>query len=452
MDRGSNKPSLYRSDDPPREELPETFVDRYTEWAKLCTDAPEQYHRVHGMMVLSTVVSPYRAYQTSYGKVKPNLWSMILAGTTMTRKTTSMKLALGLLRDCMPDFLLGTDGTPEGIFAELSQREGKVSVFHRDEISGWIESVTKREYMSGMLEAYCKFYDGQEEKRVLRSASYEVKDTNFIVLSGGIQSKMEELINLEHIRMGFIPRFIIVIGNTTLDQMTPIGPPKEDHTGRDAREPIVEELYRLVNYLKPPKPSSSSINLANVVAIPAAGTSTKPVAKVIPLTSEAWQRVQRLERDAYLLADTYQNKELYDAMFQRLVTTIIKCSLLLATARRSDEVELVDVLKAISYADEWIEGMVQFCSAIELRPSLTVWERKVDDVLTFLKRQQPEPASRTDIMRKFRLSKKQMDEIESTLEDRQYIKISVVQGPNRGRPKKVYELASVRIPWEVNHV
>lgn len=441
MDRGTTIPSLYRSDDLPRESLPETFVDRYTEWASLCTDAPVQYHRVHGMMILSAAISPYRAFEAGYGKVKPNIWSMILAGTTMTRKTTSMKLALSILKQCVPDFMMGTDGSPEGFFAEIAGRKGKVSMFHRDEISEWIEVITKREYMSGILGSFMKFYDGQEEKKVLRSATYTIEDPNFIVMSGGIQGKMEELIDLNHIRSGFIPRFIIVIGQTTLEQMTPIGPPKGDSDGRDERERVVEELYKIVEQVKPHTAQNTNINFGNVIAIPKA---TPNLVKVLPLTDEAWARVQRLERDGYVESELTGNKDLFDPMFQRMVTTIIKCSVLLAASRGSETVELTDVLCSIAYSDEWVEGMMKFCKAIELRPSLTVWERKIFDVIRFLKENNPMPVTRSEVMRKFHLGKKQMDEIEATLEDRQYIKISTsLSNGKRGRPAKTYELEMV---------
>lgn len=437
MDRGSIPPSLYRDDDPPREELPESFVDRYTEWASKCTDAPKQYHRVHGLAVLSTVIAPYRAIETQYARIKPNLWTMILAGTTMTRKTTSMKLALSLLNDCIPDYLMGTDGTPEGIFVELAQREGKVSMFHRDEVSGWIDSVVKREYLSGILDSFMKFYDGQRERKVLRSATYEIKDPNFVIMSGGIKSKMEELISLEHVRMGFLPRFIIVIGHTTKEQMTPIGPPSDaTEIGRKLREPIVEELYRIVNHVQPRKPDPSSINLANVIAIPKA----QPIiTEILDVSAAAWERIQQLERDAHLHAELQTNDDLYVPMYERMVTSIMKCAILLATARESKTVEYIDVVKAISYSDEWVQSMVQFCNAIELRPHLTVWERKADDVFRYVKQAYPENVTRSDVMRKFHLGKRQADEIEATLEDRQYIKVSTSMG-GRGRPKKVYEL------------
>lgn len=448
MARGPNPPSLiekpvytlYRKDDPARESLPKCFVDTYVDWAKKVTDAPVQYHVINSISILSAAATPYRFIETGYGIIKPNIWSMILAGTTITRKSTSMSMALKVLKECLPDFLMGTEGTPEGIFSELANRAGEISVFHRDEISGWIEQVTKKDYLAGLLEAFCKFYDGQEEKRILRSTAVHVKDPNLVIISGGIKSRMEELINIEHIRSGFIPRFIIVTGTTTADQIRPIGPPPKSNGQRDPREIVIEELYKIVSHIKPEQGDAGGapVQIGSVIAIP---KNPHVAAKCMEVTDEAWDRIRQVKLDAQYLAESLTNDDIYVPMLDRLSNSLIKIAMLIAASRRSLTVEYIDVVKAISYSDHWVTSAIEFASTVELAPHMTPWEYKVDSIYVWLK-QQREPQKRADVMRRFFLSAKQMNEVEATLEDKDYIRVIRVntRGSGSGRPGKRYEV------------
>src|SRR4030095_15244196 len=209
--------------DTPKQDLPLTFIDEYTEWAHSITDAPPQYHRATGVMILSTILTPHITLPTSYGTIVPNVWMMVLAGTTLTRKSTSLDIARGLLNDVLEDYMLATDGTPEGLLTELAYRDNKVSVFHRDEITGFIGAVGSKQYYAGLLECFTRLYDGQPETRILRRERIEIRHPYLLFMGGGIKTKMEEIVGMEYIRLGFLPRFIFVTGTTSRDKIRPIG-------------------------------------------------------------------------------------------------------------------------------------------------------------------------------------------------------------------------------------
>src|SRR5579862_7181105 len=93
---------------------------------------------------------------TSYGLIIPNLWFLLLADTTLTRKSTALDLAVDMLTEVDPSLIMATDGSIEGMFTALSLRPGQPSIFLRDEFSGLIEMMTKRDYYAGMGEALTK--------------------------------------------------------------------------------------------------------------------------------------------------------------------------------------------------------------------------------------------------------------------------------------------------------
>lgn len=95
-----------------------TVVDEYVEWATSVTDAPPQYHVAGGFIILTSILSGYLRLPTSFSTIIPNLWFMILADTTLTRKSTAMDLATDILDEISPDVMLATDGTVEGIMQD----------------------------------------------------------------------------------------------------------------------------------------------------------------------------------------------------------------------------------------------------------------------------------------------------------------------------------------------
>lgn len=425
--------SFYRPEDLPRNQLPRTFIDRYVDWAVTATDAPRQYHVINAAIGLSTILCPYLLLHTSYGSIKPNIWSMILAGTTLTRKSTSMDMVKSVLDEAHPDYMLGTEGSPEGLFSELATRNGRASMFHRDEITGWMEAIIRKDYLAGLLESLTRLYDGKMEKRVIRSASIEITDPNLIIMSGGIGTKMAEIITMDHIRSGFLPRFIIVTGTTRAEDQRPIGPPVEiSHTHRDPREAVVEELYKIAcNYI--PASTENKVEIGGITKLIKAPNQQH----IMTATPETWQRLQELKFDAAWAGEQSGNPDIYIPLFDRLTNSIIKVAMLLAGSRMSDIIEETDLLCAINYSDDWVRSAMEFASSLENHSDMKdPWEKKAEKVLKFIADNHPKPVTKTDVMRNYRIKAKDIPDLERTLVLRGQIRILETINGGRGRPGK----------------
>ena len=83
-----------------------SVIDMYVEWASKRTDSPVQYHTSAAFMVLSCLLAGTTRVSSSIGNIAPNLWMLILGETTITRKSTAMKLARDLVMDIDPMALL----------------------------------------------------------------------------------------------------------------------------------------------------------------------------------------------------------------------------------------------------------------------------------------------------------------------------------------------------------
>lgn len=422
---GKKTVTFIRGSDPDSDDLPETFVDRYSKWASTCTDAPVQYHRATGVTILSTLMTPHLSLRTSFGTIVPNIWMMVLAGTTMTRKSTSLDIARRLLDDVTDDYMLATDGSPEGLLTELAYRDGKVSLFHRDEVTGFMSQVSGRDYMSGLLESFTRLYDGQPETRLLRREKIEIKKPYLIFMSGGIKSKMQEIVGMEHIRSGFLPRFIFVTGSTTREEVRAIDFPDDDEYDEDnARSKILDELYEVSRFYTEPVDDQGGSALVKIAGITKVAGKPKPKFIKLKVTEEFKRRVRQLNDDAIAMGESSSAPELYTPLYTRLSNSIIKVSMLLAGAEMRSVVELRDLQKAIHLGQEWLEAVTEFASAIEAQPEMDKWERKAEKIVQWVKNQDPEPLTQTQIMQKFRIRKRDIKDIEATLMARGMVQIS----------------------------
>jgi hypothetical protein len=429
--------TLRREDDA---EPKETFLDRYTSWAATRTDAPIQYHTTTAVVILSTIMAPVAVLEAAHTKIRPNVWVMILADSTRTRKSTSMDMSLSVLHDVHPDFLLATDGSPEGILTELSYRDGKVSVFHRDEITGFIEAAQGKDYLAGMLGSFTRLYDNGREKRQLRRETVEIKEPRFVMLTGGILNEMQQLITPRHITSGFIPRFLMVTGKTAPEDMRPIGPPEKRGGGYDPREDVIKELLEIINFWTP-KAKTTTIKIGGLEK----KIDEKPRNFEMMATPQAWERIQTLQNDTVRMGQNSVHPALYDPMYQRLSDTLIKIAILLAGADLRTEITFQDVCTAISYSDVWLQTATDFIKGVEDAPDLrTPYEKKMAKLLTFMN-VVGRPVSRSQAMRDLHTSAKVMDDIERTLVDRNQIRVitSISKAGHHGstqRPRKEYVL------------
>lgn len=403
----------------------ETFIDRYVEYGWSVTDAPRQYHVAGGAVILSAIICPQVTLPAQHTKIRPNLWAMILAGTTVTRKSTSMDLAMRTLGEVLPtdDFLMGTEGSPEGILTELQDRDGKASIFHRDEITGFIDAAVRKEYNAGILQSLTSLYDGRQEKRTLRSGTITVKKPRLILWCGGIKTQMQEAVTIEHIRSGFLPRFIIVSGTTSSDQLRPIGPPVDLDASEGLKAKIVDELYHIVDFWMP-KPKVQIMSLG-------ATTTRRTVIqgeREMSATSEAWDRIRLLQYDAVKLGENSSSPEVYMPMYIRLADSILKIAMLLAGARRSLVLERDDVCQAIRLSDIFLDSATDFARGVEQAPDMNPWEKKADKILRFIKDKHPTPVTRSQMMRQFHVKAKDVQDVEQTLILRGQIKLSTGRG------------------------
>lgn len=398
----------------------DSFVTRYVEWASRRTDAPSQYHVVGALTVLSNLLDAHVTLATSHGNIRCNLWFMILGGTTNTRKTTAMEMAVKMARCMDNDIVVTTNGSAEGILSSLEGRDGQASLLHRDEVAGLLSETADKKYMSGALESLTQLYDGNSQRRTLSRRVIQVNDPYFSILCGGIKDRVAELLTIDHIESGFIPRFLVVCGWRRIEDMRPIGPPTEDI--RWMQDKLIAYLSGLSERYSPPK---RKVN-GNGGSRPSGPLELKA-------SDDAWERIQKLEADARKIGQDSESPDIFGPLFERCKNSILKVAVLLAADRaylqelETAQVEAGDVIQAISYSSVWIESMYDLVRGIEGKPSPE--EKRLTRITDYVRSLQA-GVDRSTIMRKYRLNANEVGSIEATLLQRRQI---VVSRPNGKR-------------------
>jgi len=397
----------------------ETFIDRYVTWACKLGDAAQQYHHAGAFMILSSLLAGAIRLPTSFGTIMPNLWFMLLADTTLTRKSTAMDIAMDIVDQVDDNILLATDGSLEGLMQSLEIRPGKPSMFLRDEFSGLIESMSRKDYLAGMAEALTKLYDGKTMKRVLKRETVTVREPCLLIFGGGIKTRVQSLLTLEHVASGFVPRFIFITAESDVSKLQPLGPPTPENLAE--RDEIVEELTEIRDrYVY----DQDIVVKGKTVGISEARTTAR-------LTEEAWARYNRLEATLLYAGVNADQPDIITPVYDRLAKSILKAAVLIAAANSKErgevEVTLQDLLVAIKYGNHWRDYANEIVNGIGRTANEILLQRILKTIRVH------SGISRSQLMQWYHLEARSAEVIFGTLEQR-----GLIIGTRMGRTT-VYE-------------
>jgi ribosomal protein S25 len=398
------------------------FVVDYKKWGEAATDAPAEYHELTCFIALSALTSAGLKLETYFGDVIPNLWGLVLGESTLTRKTTAMRMAMDIVSDIEESAIVATDGSAEGLLSSLGHRPRRVSVFYKDEVSGFFDQINRKDYLAGMPETLTQLYDVPKiMQRVLKKETITITEPYFIFFGGGIKDKVYGLIDEEYILSGFLPRFLIVTGETDITRFRRTGPATENTW--DLKQKVISGMGEL----------KVAYNLSAPMEI--AGQQMLMPARIeAKLTQDAWNLFGDYEEKLVNAARDSPDQMLAMPTFTRLAMSLLKIGMLTAITRREPKdnntiiVEESDIKQSAFYIQRWGRHSIDLI----MNAGKPFAEKLFDKVYKNVK---DEPGiMKSLVMRRWRISAKEMKDVIDTLEQRGLIYHQTKSGATRLYP------------------
>lgn len=403
-----------------------TIIDDYMEWATDTTDAVPEFHEISCAVLLSAFMSTTLRLRTSrHQNIVPNIWAMILGESTLTRKTTAMDMAMDFIMEINRDLILASDASAEGLMSALSLRPKMVSIFYRDEVTGFFDAINRKEYLASLPEIMTKMYDVPKYMpRKLKKETYVVSEPIFIFFGGGVPDKMYSLIEESYFASGFIPRFLIMRGRADTSKIRfGIDPPISD---KWEKRQALHSTFSAYHQMYTDQQVAVELHDGQKML------TTPDIEVVFP--PEYYERAALMEQQLTEAAEESPESSKALPMFSRMFISMIKLSMLFAGARQEPNAmkvqgSLDDLLNAAHYIQKWGKHSVDLIQ----NSGMSSDESKL---LAIYRSIEKRPGIlRGDVMRRHRVNSRVMDVIEDTLVQR-----NMIEHRRKGRGKTYWPL------------
>ena len=392
----------------------EGFLRHYYEWARPTTSAPRHFHLFAALLCIAAVLE--RRVYIEYGptNIYPNLYLALIAPSSLFYKTSAQTPAKRLLAKHQTfrnakggrresSLVLPREFSPESLFDILSEQP--TGVFLWNELGQQLKRFG-RDYMSGAIEFLTEAYDSPEEPivRRLRSGEWRIEKPCFSIFAASTLHWLETNITEEMALGGFLPRWLLIPGSAPEEFIA--RPPTLD---RQTEKSLGDELGRLREAYKAPE----------------AGNPPRAIdIHRIEPEYETWA----CDLHADMIAQP--SEELLGAWGVRLMPMALKLAVLFEIGTTGEPEVSMDSWERGRTVVDWLRAYLKLLVREDM--ALTDFQRDRRKVLKLIRSGGSDGVTRSDISRKTKIRKRDLDEIMAALvEDER----SVVRGPGRKGPR-----------------
>ena len=402
------------------------WLAQYMDWAGTTgNQTPMIFHQAAGLWLLATAVGRRLYGEAPWGvKIYPNLYLMLVAGTTFYRKSTAYKLAEQVARQAIPHMLMPTPGSPERfqealagrmpsnfdkLAREQQERLTKAQPFAaqrgllKDEVAGLFGAINKRDYMVGMKDLLMELYDCPDYfDKDTQTGLNIVENAALSILGVTTPASLSCAVSTGDWDNGLLIRFALLS-------------PEPNYTERPAAkqyrsvpQSLVDDLKALHDRLPSPQQSETGMK--------APGS--------LRLNVQCWQQVQGYGDWLRRMCDPGQDTELDDwlkGVYGRMHVQAFKLASLFAALdwlKTDDEVPTVTVehwQAGQALAEGWRQSAHRLLEQLD-RSSEAVQEKRHQDRLLMAVRQSgANGVAMRDLYRKLNLSAKQARQLAQDL-------------------------------------
>ena len=202
-----------------RELIPETGVLReYFDYAEPITDSPPVYHLFTGLATIGAAIGNKAYINFGPNRIYPNLWIILLAPSSIFRKTTCINIARSVLDKISPKSIFAHHITTEKkTLSELNNHPaGIITPFEFKSLM----MMLAKDYNNGLKELLTEIYDSPASlKRSTIGNSFEIINPALSILSASTLSWFNESVKSGDVFGGFLSRFLFVPSTTKKEFM-----------------------------------------------------------------------------------------------------------------------------------------------------------------------------------------------------------------------------------------
>ena len=395
------------------------FVRRYLRYAFEQTSSPADYHEAFGLFLLSIASAGLKIKMAHlpFG-MRANIFLLSYGETFRSRKSTAMDYCEDIITQVFPGVILPGDFSPQGLAEQVSARDFGPCVMLSDEFHKVISQIHNVKWMTGLREFFLTMYSKGTYHYAKSSKGGKTKVNDEVLVedchlcvAGNVTPAIQRTLREEDVETGFLNRFGFVAPKNR--------PP-----------PIPFAQLRTPNKAKRTQIALYLSDIRKAVEDLVANKKTDIL----------------FENDALALLDNFQDEvdktypeERMISMAARSIDYAMKISALVALGAvkpinlvKPPLVKEMHVKMAIEIVRRWARSGVEIVSGMVENESESI----VNKIANELKKL--EVVYRTDVARRFRMQKYQLDSIRDTMIDRGLVKVFYVRKPNSRKDSEVW--------------
>jgi Protein of unknown function (DUF3987) len=381
-----------------------TFLRGYTDYAGRLTDAPRLFHTWTGIGLLASALGN-GAYTWAWGRrICANLWIVLLAESGILRKSTSLRIGQGILTESLPETIMASEWSYEGLLQEMANRPGGtlfVSEYRR------FFAAISRDYAGGAKELLTDAYDNPPKwtRRTVKGGETEIANPAPSIIAATTQAWFETSLQADDAAGGFLSRLLFVSAEER-GNWTGIGATRSD-ADHHLREGLGAHLKRVRSEMR------GELDISAI---------KEPFNEWLRAYEESWLR-KCIPELAGTIARTGANA---------LKLTMIMQADMEAGPKLT--------LKAFESARAMVEfANKQADTLLSEGLAMNVEARERRRVREAIKKQYPDALPHSDALRNLNISAKNLERHVSTLLQSEHIVIDpITTGAAGGRPGKAY--------------
>jgi len=198
--------------------IPAEYFKSTVEYYQTQTDAPKEFLFSSALMTASSVIGNRVKIQLGSQEISTNLYMVLLAGSTVSRKSTAISLTTkklaALEKQLNTPFLMPNSGSLEGMIEAMrdAREDETKSVMNSgvacySEFSSFLDNMRKN-YNEGYESFMLDVYDGNQFKRQLKNKYSEINNPCLSIFGAITMSQFSKKIKEDDKHSGLLQRFL----------------------------------------------------------------------------------------------------------------------------------------------------------------------------------------------------------------------------------------------------